>query len=65
MGADNLVNFHKWQKWKNISKKCTIVVLIATDIKSFKSGAYKYLNKKTLYLLSLIRLIFHLLSQKI
>ena len=22
MGADNLVNFHKWHKWKSIAKKC-------------------------------------------
>ena len=48
MGADNLVNFHKWQKWKNISKKCTIVVFDRHGYKkeSFKSRAYKYLNKK-------------------
>ena len=26
MGADNLINFHKWSKWKSISKKCTIIV---------------------------------------
>ena len=26
MGADNLVNFHKWHKWKTISQKCNIVV---------------------------------------
>ena len=22
MGADNLINFHKWYKWKSIIKKC-------------------------------------------
>ena len=26
MGADNLINFHKWHKWKVISEKCIIVV---------------------------------------
>ena len=26
MGADNLVNFHKWHKWETISKKCKIIV---------------------------------------
>ena len=26
MGADNLVNFHKWYKWKQISEKCNILV---------------------------------------
>tara|TARA_Y100000996_G_scaffold335328_1_gene271820 strand:+ start:1175 stop:1714 length:540 start_codon:yes stop_codon:yes gene_type:complete len=26
MGADNLINFHKWHKWKIIAKKCNIVV---------------------------------------
>ena len=26
MGADNLVNFHKWHKWKNILKKSKLIV---------------------------------------
>ena len=26
MGADNLINFHKWHKSKSISKKCNILV---------------------------------------
>ena len=26
MGADNLINFHKWQKWKQIFKEVSIVV---------------------------------------
>ena len=33
MGADNLVNFHKWYKWKTISQKCNIIVF---DRHSFK-----------------------------
>ena len=27
MGADNLIEFHKWYKWKIIAKNCNIVVL--------------------------------------
>ena len=26
MGADNLINFHKWHKWQTITKKCNIIV---------------------------------------
>ena len=26
MGADNLINFHKWQKWRQIFKEISIVV---------------------------------------
>ena len=26
IGADNLINFHKWYKWKTITKKCKIIV---------------------------------------
>ena len=26
MGADNLINFHKWHKWKSISQQCNILV---------------------------------------
>jgi len=26
MGADNLIKFHKWYKWKLISQKCKIIV---------------------------------------
>ena len=26
MGADNLISFHKWHKWKAISQKCNIIV---------------------------------------
>ena len=34
MGADNLVNFHKWHKWKEISKKNAILLyLTVMDIK--------------------------------
>ena len=48
MGADNLVNFHKWDKWKMISQKCKIVVFdrLGFKKKSLNSIAYKRLNKK-------------------
>ena len=26
MGSDNLINFHKWQKWRNIFNKISIVI---------------------------------------
>ena len=26
MGADNLINFHKWQKWRDIFKDMPIVI---------------------------------------
>ena len=32
MGADNLINFHKWQKWKAIASKCNIIVFDQTWI---------------------------------
>ena len=31
MGADNLINFHKWHKWKSIVKKCNLLCLIDKD----------------------------------
>ena len=50
MGADNLVEFHKWHKWKNISEKCNIVVFDRNGYKkkSLNSKAYKSLNKDKL-----------------
>ena len=50
MGADNLINFHKWHKWKSISKKCNILVFDRQGYraKSLKSVTYKQLNKKSL-----------------
>ena len=32
MGADNLINFHKWYKWKSIIKKCNILVFDRQEI---------------------------------
>ena len=50
MGADNLINFHKWHKSKLISQKCNIVVFDRHGHKknSLKSRTFKKLNKKTL-----------------
>ena len=50
MGADNLINFHKWYKSKLISQKCNIVVFDRRGYKknSLKSKTFKRLNNKTL-----------------
>ena len=50
MGADNLINFHKWHKWKIISKKCKIIVFDRHGYKkkSLNSMTYKTLNSKNL-----------------
>tara|TARA_E500000331_G_scaffold349902_1_gene393899 strand:- start:1109 stop:1633 length:525 start_codon:yes stop_codon:yes gene_type:complete len=50
MGADNLINFHKWYKWKLISKKCNILVFDRQGykVKSLKSTTFKLLNQKGL-----------------
>ena len=50
MGADNLVNFHKWHKWKTISQKCNIIVFDRHGYKkkSLNSMTFKRLNQKNL-----------------
>ena len=50
MGADNLIYFHKWHKWKIISSKCNILVFDRKNYKSksLKSKAFKKLNSKGL-----------------
>mgnify|MGYP001385789600 CR=1 FL=1 len=50
MGADNLINFHKWHKWKSISQKCNILVFDRQGFKSksLKSTTFKRVNKKKL-----------------
>ena len=50
MGADNLINFHKWYKWKFISQKCNILVFDRQGFKSksLKSITFKQVNKKKL-----------------
>ncbi len=50
MGADNLVNFHKWHKWKVISQKCKIIVFdrYGYKKKSLNSISFKRLNTNNL-----------------
>ena len=50
MGADNLINFHKWHKSKSISKKCNILVFDRHGYKknSLKSKTFRELNKSIL-----------------
>ena len=50
MGADNLINFHKWHKWKTISQKCYIIVFDRHGYKkkSLNSKTYKSLNREKL-----------------
>ena len=47
MGADNLINFHKWYKSKLISQKCNIIVFDRHGYKknSLKSKTFKQLGK--------------------
>ena len=50
MGADNLVNFHKWYKWREISSKCNILVFdrYGYKSKSKRSISFKKLVNKNL-----------------
>ena len=50
MGADNLINFHKWHKSKLISQKCNILVFDRHGYKknSLKSNTFKQLSKVNL-----------------
>jgi len=50
MGADNLINFHKWYKWKAIIKECNILVFDRQGYKakSLKSVTFNRTNKKSL-----------------
>ena len=50
MGADNLINFHKWYRWKSISQKCNILVFDrhGYKAKSLKSITFRHLKQKKL-----------------
>ena len=50
MGADNLINFHKWKKWNKIAEISKILVFDRLNYKSksLKSVSFKKLNKKRL-----------------
>ena len=47
IGADNLINFHKWKDWKRIVKLTKLIVFSRKgyDRKSRESIVAKYLNK--------------------
>ena len=52
LGADNLLNFHKWDDWKKIPKICKIIVFDRNTFKTKakKSIAYKsFKNKGLIY----------------
>ena len=50
MGADNLINFHRWYKSKSISQKCNILVFDRHGYKknSLKSKTFRALGNTTL-----------------
>ena len=50
MGADNLINFHKWHKWNMIAKKCNLIVFDRQGYKkkSLNSISFKRLKGKSL-----------------
>jgi len=50
MGADNLINFHKWNKWINITSRCDIIVFDRYPYKSkaLKSLAFKQIDRQKL-----------------
>ena len=50
MGADNLIKFHKWYKWKSISEKSKIIVFDRHGYKKkcLNSTTYKRLTKENL-----------------
>ena len=50
LGADNLLNFHKWYNWKKIPKICKIVVFDRNGFKAKakKSIAYNSIKNKGL-----------------
>jgi len=50
MGADNLITFHKWYKWKSIIKECNILVFDRQGYKakSLKSVTFSKTNKTNL-----------------
>ena len=50
IGADNLINFHKWYKWKSIIKRCNILVFDRQGYKakSLKSVTFNRTSSKIL-----------------
>ena len=60
MGSDNLVNLHKWKKWREIKKFCRIAVYPRRGYvkKSLNSLAFKTLGLKNIVILKSKCLIF-------
>ena len=58
MGADNIINFNKWHKWKQISKNCNILVFDRHGYKSksLKSKAARYMNKNNWEFIKFIKI---------
>ena len=57
MGSDNLINFHKWDQWKNFQKLCIIVIFPRKGYfkKMLLSKAYSFLREdKIIFLKSKI-----------
>jgi len=55
MGSDNLINFHKWQKWRNIFNKISIVIFKRHNynnmaLKSIASKTFSHSQIKSLKL---------------
>tara|TARA_B110000305_G_scaffold216171_1_gene254398 strand:- start:469 stop:1011 length:543 start_codon:yes stop_codon:yes gene_type:complete len=50
MGADNLINFHKWYKWKSIVKKCNLLIFDRQGYKakSLRSVTFNGVDKNKL-----------------
>ncbi len=50
MGADSLINFHKWHKWDMIVKRCNVIVFdrYGYKKKSLNSISFKRLKGKNL-----------------
>ena len=50
MGADSLINFHKWHKWNIIAEKCNLIVFDRHGYKrkSLNSISFKRLKGKNL-----------------
>ena len=50
MGADNLVNFHKWDKYKKIVKLCKILVFDRNGYKAKALGSISYRKYRRHYI---------------
>ena len=52
IGADNLINFHRWYKWKSIIKRCNILVFdrMGYKAKSLKSVTFNDSGKKLTFI---------------